>query len=300
MMERESVPEALKILAQQHWDGLCSHSVERGDYPPCRKWRCERCTDLMLADAFAAGRASVEKRRCFSFYTVGCHRMLCTKERGHSGDHGLDADEAAAIDWWAALLDGARRTGAEKKLSAHDLRNMAEAVRDAFGPAGQRSAGAAPAAVVDVEGARLFDAFEGTLMNLHVEGALRNVLGRELLLSLRLYLQSRAQHPQPAVREDGTSHDTAECCRELTRVWEALGNPPYNGQSASERVRELARAVVELGHANFARDHEAWGKAVESVNRLASRLSRSREAANSERSEPRLAPPKAEQPREGT
>ena len=35
-----------------------------------------------------------------------------------------------------------------------------------------------------------------------------------------------------------------ECCRELSRVWQALGGT-YNGQSASERVEALRAALAE-------------------------------------------------------
>jgi hypothetical protein len=37
--------------------------------------------------------------------------------------------------------------------------------------------------------------------------------------------------------------DPRECCRELSRVWEALGITSYTGKSASAHVRELRHAV---------------------------------------------------------
>lgn len=36
-----------------------------------------------------------------------------------------------------------------------------------------------------------------------------------------------------------------ECCKELSRVWRALGNPNYNGLSASENVAKLVQRVEQ-------------------------------------------------------
>jgi hypothetical protein len=41
--------------------------------------------------------------------------------------------------------------------------------------------------------------------------------------------------------------DTRECCRELTRVWIALGSPGFNNKSASEQVRDLRAALSGSG-----------------------------------------------------
>lgn len=38
----------------------------------------------------------------------------------------------------------------------------------------------------------------------------------------------------------------ADCCRELTRVWSAIGIECYNGKSASENVKELCEAKANL------------------------------------------------------
>lgn len=46
-----------------------------------------------------------------------------------------------------------------------------------------------------------------------------------------------------------------ECCKELTRVWEALGNPKFNGRSCAEQVRDL---VSELAQAKA--DVEHWAR----------------------------------------
>jgi hypothetical protein len=40
--------------------------------------------------------------------------------------------------------------------------------------------------------------------------------------------------------------DTNGCCRELTRVWSALGITGYNGKSASENVTALRRIADQL------------------------------------------------------
>jgi hypothetical protein len=53
-----------------------------------------------------------------------------------------------------------------------------------------------------------------------------------------------------------------DCCRELTRVWEALGNPVYDGRSASEHVAALraglpaAREARSDGSVSLANDGE--------------------------------------------
>lgn len=41
------------------------------------------------------------------------------------------------------------------------------------------------------------------------------------------------------------SHDTEECCLELTQVWNALDITSYNGLSASQNVRRIKDRLRE-------------------------------------------------------
>jgi hypothetical protein len=41
-----------------------------------------------------------------------------------------------------------------------------------------------------------------------------------------------------------------DCCRELSRVWEALGIDSYTGKSASEHVRRLSTALEDIASAD--------------------------------------------------
>ena len=40
-------------------------------------------------------------------------------------------------------------------------------------------------------------------------------------------------------------HNTEDCCRELTRVWDALGITYYTGKSASQEVSILKNQLAE-------------------------------------------------------
>jgi len=44
--------------------------------------------------------------------------------------------------------------------------------------------------------------------------------------------------------------DPVPCCRELSRVWTALGITGYTGKSASEEVRSLVEDVKRLRNEN--------------------------------------------------
>ena len=46
--------------------------------------------------------------------------------------------------------------------------------------------------------------------------------------------------------EKTTCANTGECCKELSRVWNDLGNPIYTGKSASEHVIEIARRLQQV------------------------------------------------------
>lgn len=48
---------------------------------------------------------------------------------------------------------------------------------------------------------------------------------------------------------ENMAHETLECCKELSRVWNALGVSKYNGKSASENVFEFMKNYTELIYA---------------------------------------------------
>jgi len=52
--------------------------------------------------------------------------------------------------------------------------------------------------------------------------------------------------PKPAPLDRPVCPDPEGCCRELSRVWDALGITSFTGSSASEHVRALVEEVKRL------------------------------------------------------
>lgn len=57
-----------------------------------------------------------------------------------------------------------------------------------------------------------------------------------------------AAPPRETETEKSVCSNPADCCRELSRVWEALGSPTYDGRSCHEHVAALKAA----------REHAGW------------------------------------------